>query len=90
MDERPVGVRELKSRLSAHLHQVKAGQTVIVTEHGRVIARIVPAAQSLDARLRAMMQTGLVMWNGKTLGPISAVATATGSTVADLVVEGRE
>ena len=90
MDERTVGVRELKSKLSAYLHEVKAGQTVIVTEHGQSIARIVPVAQSLEGRLQAMMQAGLVMWNGKPLAPLSPPAAATGSAVADLVVEGRE
>ena len=90
MDERTVGVRELKSKLSAYLHQVKAGQTVIVTEHGQSIARIVPVAQSLEGRLQAMMQAGMVMWNGKTLAPLSPPTAATGSAVADLVVEGRE
>jgi prevent-host-death family protein len=74
VDERTVGVRELKSRLSSYLHQVKAGHTVLVTEHGQSIARIVPLAHTLEGRLEAMMQAGLVTWNGKTLEPLSPVA----------------
>jgi antitoxin (DNA-binding transcriptional repressor) of toxin-antitoxin stability system len=31
------GIRELKSRLSAYLRMVKSGQTVIITERGKVI-----------------------------------------------------
>ena len=35
-----VGVKELKARLSAYLRAVKRGETVIVTEHDRVIAEL--------------------------------------------------
>lgn len=35
-----VGVKELKARLSAYLRAVKRGETVIVTEHERVIAEL--------------------------------------------------
>ena len=38
-----VGVRELRDGLSRHLAQVRAGATVTVTDHGRPVARIVPA-----------------------------------------------
>ncbi len=33
-------VRELKNRLSSYLRLVKEGETVLVTEHGRVIAEL--------------------------------------------------
>ena len=35
-----VGVKELKARLSEYLRAVKRGETVIVTEHDRVIAEL--------------------------------------------------
>ena len=63
MGEMNVGVRDLKSRLSEYLRQVKAGQTIVITEHGRPVGRIVPAAQSLDDRLQAMVQAGLIAWS---------------------------
>jgi prevent-host-death family protein len=84
-------VRELKGKLSAYLRQVKAGQSVDVTEHGKLIARIVPVSQSLDDRLQAMMQAGLLLWSGEELESITPVATTKGDrTVADLLVEDRE
>jgi prevent-host-death family protein len=55
-----VGVRELKSRLSHYLRQVKAGQTVTVTEHGKPVATLSPVAQSLEEKLEAMVQAGLL------------------------------
>ena len=38
-----VGVRELRQNLSRYLQRVKAGEGLVVTEHGRVVARLVPA-----------------------------------------------
>lgn len=37
-----VGVRELKNRLSEYLRRVKAGEDVVVTEHGRPLAKLSP------------------------------------------------
>ena len=38
-----VGVRELRQNLSKYLDRVKAGEDLVVTEHGREVARLVPA-----------------------------------------------
>jgi prevent-host-death family protein len=91
MGEMNVGVRDLKSRLSEYLRQVKAGETIVITEHGKPVGRIVPATQSLDDRLQAMVQAGLIAWSGKKLALTHPVARTRGKrTVADLVVENRE
>ena len=37
-----VGVRELRQNLSVHLERVKAGETLQVTEFGRVVALLSP------------------------------------------------
>ena len=37
-----VGIRELRNSLSRYLDEVKAGETVTVTDRGRPIARLVP------------------------------------------------
>ena len=41
-----VGIRELRDHLSRYLEQVKSGSTITVTDHGRVIATIVPMRYS--------------------------------------------
>jgi prevent-host-death family protein len=38
-----VGVRELRQNLSRYLERVKAGESLMVTEHGREVARLVPS-----------------------------------------------
>jgi antitoxin (DNA-binding transcriptional repressor) of toxin-antitoxin stability system len=48
---RTVGIRDLKSQLSQYLRLVKAGETVLVTEHNRVIAEIaLPHSSTKESR----------------------------------------
>ena len=42
-----VGVKELKNSLSRYLDAVRAGETVLVTERGRVVAELRPRAQAV-------------------------------------------
>ena len=44
--EMEAGIRELKSKLSAYMRRVKAGETVVITERGKPIGRIVPVSAS--------------------------------------------
>ena len=90
MSDVSVGIRELKSRLSWYLRQVKAGETVLITDRGQPVGRIVPVAQPLQERLEAMSQGGLILWSGSKLAPLTPVARAQGErTVSDLLVEDR-
>jgi prevent-host-death family protein len=50
-----VGVRELRQNLSRYLDLVKAGEDLVVTEHGRVVARLLPAAVGGYAELAATL-----------------------------------
>jgi prevent-host-death family protein len=40
---RTAGVREARQNLSALLDEVKRGREVVITEHGRPVAKLVPA-----------------------------------------------
>jgi prevent-host-death family protein len=55
-------VSKLKASLSEFLRRVKAGEEVLVTERGRIIARLGPPASSvsLTESLREMERQGLV------------------------------
>jgi prevent-host-death family protein len=90
MSELNVGVRELKAQLSAYLRKVKQGRTVLITEHGRVIGRLLPAAASLEERIASLQRAGLAQWNGKRLRRVRPVARVRGQrTAADLLLEDR-
>ena len=90
MRERQVGIRELKSKLSQCVREVKMGATIVVTEHGRSVARIVPEAHSLGERLDTLKNSGTILWSGRRLGASRLGARVRGKrTVADIVVENR-
>lgn len=42
---RAVGIRELKNKLSEYLRIVGAGETVLVTDRGKVVAELVPPGE---------------------------------------------
>jgi prevent-host-death family protein len=91
MRERRIGIRELKSTLSECVREVKSGRTVIVTEHGQPVARIIPEAISVRERVEALKRAGTIAWSGRRLRPAKPVSKVRGDrTVADMVVENRE
>lgn len=90
MAELIVGVRELKARLSEYLRQVKRGRTVIITERGKPVGRLIPEGRTLEQRLQAMIDAGLAEWNGKPLPPMKPVAKLRGGkSISDLIIEDR-
>lgn len=42
-----VGIRELKNHLSAYVRKVEAGDVVIVTDRGRIVAELRPPGQAV-------------------------------------------
>lgn len=60
-----VGVRELKNRLSEYIRQVRAGESVLVTDRGEVVAELTsPGRTAIDtsvpAGLVALARRGIV------------------------------
>jgi prevent-host-death family protein len=90
MSEMTVSIRELRARMSAYMRQVKAGATLMITERGKPIARIVPLSPSPETRVRQLAQAGLVSWSGRKLVPREPVAQTRGKKmVAALLLEDR-
>lgn len=90
MIETRVGMRELKNRLSEYLRLVKAGQTVVITERGKIIGHITPAAPSIEERMQALEAAGfLVRGKGKLKPRQPTVINRSGKLVSDMVVEDR-
>lgn len=60
-----VGVRELKNRLSEYIRQVRAGEAVLVTDRGQVVAELtppgtIPSDSAVPPGLLALAKRGLV------------------------------
>ena len=90
MSDLLVGVRELRNHLSEYLRRVKAGEILIITEHGKPIGRIVPTGQSIEERMRSLAEAGFLAWNENKLEPSEPVAVNRGDRmVSDLIAEDR-
>jgi prevent-host-death family protein len=76
-----VGAFEAKNTLSALLDQVERGEEIIITRHGREVARLVPPKGVVNREMaREAAQRIREMSRGVTLG---------GLKIKDLINEGR-
>jgi prevent-host-death family protein len=91
MSQVTVGIRELKARLSSYVRQARSGASVIITDRGEPVARLVPMGRSLEDRMEDLVEAGLITWSGRNLSRIAPVARTQGQqAVADLLLEDRE
>ena len=89
--DKRIGIRELKATLSKCVREVKAGRTIVVTDHGQPVARIIPEAMPLHERVDALRKAGAIAWSGRRLRRGKPAGKVRGDkTVADLIIENRE
>ena len=81
-----VGIRELRDHLSRYLERVQSGEEVIVTDHGRAIARVLP--MSGERTIDRLIAQGLVTPAKQTKRNRPRPLKTTGP-VSDLVAEQR-
>jgi prevent-host-death family protein len=90
MTEAVVSVRELKSRLSHYLKLARGGESVVITDRGVPVGRLVPIEQDLEGRVAALRAERLLQWSGRRLAPRQpAVRMPAGKSVAQLLIEDR-
>ena len=46
---------------------MRAGRTIVITDHGRPVARLIPEEVSVRERVSALAQAGSVAWSGRRL-----------------------
>jgi len=61
------GIRELKDNLSRYIRRIEAGERIVVTAHGRVVAELVPPAAD---RQRRTSQFDLLVASGVITPPV--------------------
>lgn len=83
-----VGVRDLKNNLSRFLDRVKRGEEIIVTEHGRPVARLSAIDKPTD-RLAALVASGAVRPPKARQRQRPARRIKANGSVSDLVAEQR-
>jgi len=85
-----VGVRELKNQLSRYLKRVQEGEEIIVTEHGRSVARLLPVlTPPLKKDLEPLLREGTVRWSGGKPRGSSRRPVIQGRPLSEIVVEER-
>ncbi|HVX32664.1 MAG TPA: type II toxin-antitoxin system prevent-host-death family antitoxin [Solirubrobacterales bacterium] len=63
-----VGVRDLRQNLSRYLVEVKAGESFVVTERGREVARLTPSGPADSPLARLVAERGATMPSADLLG----------------------
>ena len=58
-----VGIKELKAKLSSYIDKVNKGDQVIITEHGKEVAMIIPITKERKA-IRTLIDSGKAHWAG--------------------------
>lgn len=85
-----VGVRELKNQLSRYLKRVQEGEEIIVTDHGRSVARLLPVITSdLKKNLKPLLEEGVVRWSGGKPRGASRRPVIQGQSLSEMVIEER-
>jgi len=87
MPGRRVGIRDLKSKLSECVREVKRGSTIVVTKRGKGVARLVPEAHSIEERIAALRDSGLLLWSGRRLRRSQPVARRRGKPAVSDAIE---
>jgi prevent-host-death family protein len=61
------GIRELKDNLSRYIRRIEAGERVVITAHGRVVAELISPAAARHGRIS---QFDLLMASGAITPPV--------------------
>jgi prevent-host-death family protein len=87
-----VGIRELRQDLSRYLRRVRAGERLVVTEHGRPLAVLAPWADETDAIDRLVASGKARRGSGGLLEiePVSRPVSRDGSEALALERQERE
>jgi prevent-host-death family protein len=82
-----VGIRELRTHLSRYLEDVKRGDEIVVTEHGRPVARIVPLHG--ERKIDRLIREGVVIPARSRTGWLPEKLIPVQGSVSDIVIEQR-
>jgi prevent-host-death family protein len=85
-----VGVRDLRQNLSKYLDRVKAGEDLVVTEHGREVARLVPVAADGYAELASEFGATVPVERLEAIAARLSPANAPDGTTDAILAESRE
>ncbi|AXE38246.1 type II toxin-antitoxin system Phd/YefM family antitoxin [Acidipropionibacterium virtanenii] len=87
MNVATVGIRELRDGISRHLAAVREGGEIVVTDHGRPVARIVPIDH--ESGLDRLIREGIATVPNHPRKRAYPEPTTASGPVSDLIAEQR-
>ena len=90
-----VGIRAFKSKLSHYLAKAREGQTIEITSHGKVIARVTgvpeePVWAKRHPGMWRMVQSGQATWSGEKPKFARIKLPGGGKTISEMILEDRD
>ena len=91
---RRVGSREFKNRLGKYLRAVREGQTLVITDRGKAVAQVGPAANKestagiIEDRLKELDAQGLIHLARKPLPKLRPIKSR-GKPASQIIIEDR-
>ncbi|MDZ7662777.1 type II toxin-antitoxin system prevent-host-death family antitoxin [Thiohalophilus sp.] len=84
-----VSIREFKAHLSRYLARVRAGETLEITSHRKVIARVMAAADKEAKGIPRLLASGAARWDGRKPAGSAIRLADTGTPLSSMVMEDR-
>jgi prevent-host-death family protein len=86
-----VGIRELKTHLSAYLKRVERGESVAISMHGKQVATIIPRPKNrTESKLWELVRKGAVSWSGGKPTGLKNLIPSRGKPASEMIIEDRE
>jgi len=102
MAQRSIEIAELNQQLSSHIQEVQEGATLVITDGGKPVARLLPftgqkkpasatAEASVDEKLKKLVESGAISWSGnKPARDIPTFKVRGPKSVAEMLLEDRD
>ncbi len=85
-----VGVRDWRDNLSEYLRRVQEGELLVITDRGKPIGVLGPAAGGRNAELaRTLVRKGVASWNGGKPKRLAGAPRPKAGLVSVTVIECR-
>lgn len=82
-----VGIKELKAKLSGYVNKASQGEQIVITEHGKEVALIVPISEERHA-VTILKQERKARWDGGKPAGIKGIRIK-GKPLSETVLEER-
>ncbi len=82
-----VGVKELKAKLSSYIAQAREGEEIVITDHGKEVAMMIPLSRERQA-VRFLMDEGRAKWSGGKPKGVAGIRIE-GKSLSETVLEER-